>query len=65
MTPKKIRDVSPDGYFTINGAVYKNVKGVGVQKMQNLDTGELTTIDPERTCLPIDKRAAQILLDRK
>jgi len=65
MNPKKIRDVKPGGYFTINGTVYQvRPKGPGVMRMQDLDTGELVPIDPERSCLPIDKRAAQILLDR-
>lgn len=66
MTPKKIREVKPGGYFTINGTVYQvATKDPGVMKMQDLDTGELITIDPERSCLPLDKRAAKILLDRK
>jgi len=66
MSPKKIRDIKPGGFFTINGTVYQvATKGPGIMKMQDIDTGELITIDPDRSCLPLDKLSARVLIDHK
>jgi len=60
-----INDVKTDGYFTINGKVYVKQADGSANLMSSLDTGTPADIDPARSCLPIDKRAASMLLDRK
>lgn len=65
MKPKKLSDVKPGGFFTINGTVYKKTDAGPVLKMDTINFGSLADLTPDRSCLPIDKRAAQILLDSK
>jgi uncharacterized protein YerC len=65
MKPKQIKDVKPDGFFTINGAVYKRVSEDSILKMDSVDFGSPVTLDPARSCLPLDRRGAQVILDSK
>lgn len=66
MNPKKIRDIEPGGYFTINGMVFQVAYKIdGILKMHNIDYGDSITMNKDLSCLPLDRLSAQVLLDRK
>jgi len=66
MKSKQIKDVKVGGYFTINGKVFSRFSETEIKEhVATLGATRTVELDPTRSCLPIDRLGAQVLLDRK
>jgi len=66
MKPKQIKDVKVGGYFTINGKVYSRFNDAEFKEhVGTLGATRTVELDVNRSCLPLDRLGAQVILEHK